>query len=42
MLEHSFRKLIPFARERLHGDASGDFELYFDERRLGIHKVYRS
>jgi hypothetical protein len=43
MLEHSFCKLIPFARERLHGGASGDFELYFDELgRLGIHKVYKS
>jgi hypothetical protein len=30
MLEHSFCKLIPFARERLHGGASGDFELYFE------------
>ena len=43
MLEQSFCKLIPFARERLHGGASGDFKLYFDELgRLGIHKVYRS
>jgi hypothetical protein len=34
-----FCKLIPFARERLHGGGS-DFELYFDELgRLGIHKA---
>jgi hypothetical protein len=38
MFEHSFCKLIPFAREHFPGD--GDFELCFDELgRLGIHKV---